>query len=168
MLSHPLVNPSFLKHAAGVHGCLRICSAILLLLGLFIGSSVTHAFGGSSQAELNLSTAEQLAATEDKLRDMLVAIESLYAGDEAFLAALAASQVAWAHYRDGQLRLIFPLGPATPGTVHPFCYALWKSRLTAARIVELQPWRDGVAQGDVCAGSIRINPDLPSLTTTSP
>lgn len=113
----------------------------------------------ASQVEENENAAQELKATEEKLAAVLQQVRETYKGDTKFLRALEKSQVAWANYRDAQLNLVFPnrderLGY---GTVFPMCWSVWKAKLITSRIDELKQWIHGIAEGDVCGGSIRVH-----------
>jgi uncharacterized protein YecT (DUF1311 family) len=128
-----------------------------LYLGLHLGAiSVSSA---QTQFELNDQMGRDLQDAETAMAATLTSIQRLYAEDAQFLHCLAESQRAWEVYRDRQLAMIFPYKDDPKegyGTVFPMCWAIWKARLTMQRITELKQWVDGIEEGDVCLGSIRV------------
>lgn len=130
---------------------------LALYLGLHFGAiSVASA---QCQAELNEQMGRDLQDAEAVMAATLASIQRLYAEDAQFLHCLAESQRAWEVYRDRQLAMIFPYKDdpnVSYGTVFPMCWAIWKARLTMQRITELKLWVDGIKEGDVCRGSIRV------------
>jgi len=83
-----------------------------------------------------------------------------YADDPAFVKKLKAAQRAWLAFRDAELAALYPRAqePGYYGSIYPACFATAKADLTKRRTEDLRRWLDGVAEGDVCAGSVRTSP----------
>ena len=45
------------------------------------------------------------------------------------------------------------------GSVYPMCASNLKTSLTLLRIIYLKQWLEGVAEGNVCAGSLGLSSD---------
>lgn len=80
-------------------------------------------------------------------------IRSEYAGDALFLKKLEAAQRAWIGFRDAA---VLSLHPVRDGSVATLCECTERERLTRARTRELQRWIEGIEEGDVCRGTIRM------------
>ena len=112
-----------------------------------------------TQGEMNAETAGEFQAADKQLNFIYQEILSNYADDEAFIASLKEAQRCWIAFRDAQLKMKYPdREPGYYGSVLPSCEAMYLTELTQERIKTLQVWIDGVQEGDVCAGTVRIKP----------
>ncbi len=110
---------------------------------------------GTHQADLNACAKAQLNHSNKQLLQIYQEIIKNYRHNPLLLNRLKESQKAWSHYRDAQLRLLYPQ-PSDYATVFPLCSAQYLTKLTQERITVLKQWLLGKPEGDVCAGSIRI------------
>jgi uncharacterized protein YecT (DUF1311 family) len=127
----------------------------LILLSLVCLGSIR----AESQADLNIDSFKSFKLSESRLQETIRTIRTLYKADPRLLRCLEASQQAWLVYRDKQMAMIFPLlneDPNAYGTMFSLCWSTWMTKLTNQRTAELQVWIDGIEEGEVCAGSIRI------------
>jgi uncharacterized protein YecT (DUF1311 family) len=108
-----------------------------------------------TQSDLNNSAGKDSANAERELNATYQGILKKYADDPAFIGRLRTAQRAWLKFRDAQLQMRFPPSNQA-GSVAPMCYASYKAELTQARTRELKVWLDGIEEGDVCAGSVKI------------
>jgi uncharacterized protein YecT (DUF1311 family) len=112
-----------------------------------------------TQGEMNAETAAEFNAADKQLNSIYQEILSGYADDEAFIASLKEAQRCWIAFRDAQLKMKYPdREPGYYGSILPSCEAMYLTELTQERIKTLQVWIDGVQEGDVCAGTVRIKP----------
>ena len=111
-----------------------------------------------TQGEMNAETAAEFNAADKQLNSVYQAILSDYADDEVFIASLKEAQRCWIAFRDAQLKMKYPdREPGHYGSVLPSCEAMYLTELTNDRIKALQVWIDGVAEGNVCAGTVKVN-----------
>ena len=136
------------------------------ILRLSILSLILTAFvspcRAQTQAEMNAGAMTELQAAQVKLDGVIGEIRKNYRDDSTFLKQLEATQKAWEAFRDSQIRLRYPVGKGENareiyGSVYPVCEARAKIVLVNARSKQLQPWLDGMEEGDVCAGSIKTH-----------
>jgi uncharacterized protein YecT (DUF1311 family) len=112
-----------------------------------------------TQGEMNAETAGEFQAADKQLNSIYQEILSNDADDEAFIASLKEAQRCWIAFRDAQLKMKYPdREPGYYGSILPSCEAMYLAELTQERIKTLQVWIDGVQEGDVCAGTVRIKP----------
>jgi uncharacterized protein YecT (DUF1311 family) len=112
-----------------------------------------------TQGEMNAETAGEFQAADKQLNSIYQEILSNYADDEAFIASLKEAQRCWIAFRDAQLKMKYPdREPGYYGSILPSCQAMYLTELTQDRTKTLQVWIDGVQEGDVCAGTVRIKP----------
>ena len=113
-----------------------------------------------TQMQLNEDACDAYKTADQELNSLYQQVLKLYASDAAFLKAFRASQQAWLTYRDAQLEARFPTRPGeekrvTYGSVYPTCRCTILAELTVARNQQLRVWVEGIAEGDVCSGSVR-------------
>ena len=113
-----------------------------------------------TQTQLNEDACGAYKTADQELNSLYQQVLKLYAPDAAFLKAFRASQQAWLTYRDAQLEARFPTRPGeakrvTYGSVYPTCSCTILAELTTARNQQLRVWVEGIAEGDVCSGSVR-------------
>jgi uncharacterized protein YecT (DUF1311 family) len=112
-----------------------------------------------TQGEMNTQTAGEFEAADRQLNSIYQKILAEYAADEPFLASLKEAQRCWIAFRDAQLKMKYPdREPDHYGSIQPVCEAMYLTELTNDRIKALQAWIDGVEEGNVCAGTVRIKP----------
>jgi uncharacterized protein YecT (DUF1311 family) len=143
-------------HYSPLNNSVRV---LLLILSILLCLDVGNATSDQTQFELNDQMGRDLQDTEAELTATLATIRRQYAEEAQFLLCLAESQLAWEVYRERQLAMIFPYKDDTKegyGTVFPMCWAIWRARLTKQRITELKLWVDGIEEGEICRGSIRV------------
>jgi uncharacterized protein YecT (DUF1311 family) len=80
-----------------------------------------------------------------------------YKADLTFIKKLKNAQRAWLVYRDAELAALYPdTAQGAYGSVNPMCRCNELQRLTEARTEELRRWITRTIEGDVCAGSVRL------------
>ena len=81
-----------------------------------------------------------------------------YAKDTEFIAKLKVAQKARTAFRDAQVEALFPKAnkQVEYGTVYPMCHCIELQSLTEERTKQLKMWVDGIPEGDVCSGSVKV------------
>ena len=131
---------------------------LLVLFALLFAPSLLPA---QTQGDLNAAAGTELAKAEAELESVLREIHDLYADEPRFLEKLDAAQEAWATFRDAELEALFPPtehGEARDayGSVFPMCWATHEANLIRERSRHLRTWIEGIEEGDVCRGSVRM------------
>lgn len=130
-----------------------ILSAIALIL---LVAQWTEA-SAQTQGEMNQDAASEFKAADRELNAIYQQILEDYADDEVFVANLKEAQRCWVVFRDAQLKMKFPdREPGYYGSVLPMCEAMYLTELTQDRIKALKVWIDGVEEGNVCAGTVKM------------
>ena len=112
-----------------------------------------------TQGEMNAETAGEFQAADKQLNSIYQKILEEYADDDAFIASLKEAQRCWIAFRDAQVKMKYPArAPGYYGSILPSCQAMYLTELIQDRTKTLQVWIDGVQEGDVCAGTVRIKP----------
>src|SRR4030095_2568732 len=78
-----------------------------------------------------------------------------YSADTQFIKNLKASERIWIQFRDAELNMMYPEDQVY-GSVLPMCRAMYLEALTRSRIDTLKLWLEGIEEGDVCSGSVRM------------
>jgi uncharacterized protein YecT (DUF1311 family) len=115
---------------------------------------------GMSFLLLGAGPGDDYTRADQKLNAVYREVLRSYADDPTFVKRLKAAQRAWLAFRDAELAALYPRAqePGYYGSIYPACFATAKADLTKRRAEELRRWLDGVAEGDVCAGSVRTKP----------
>lgn len=114
-------------------------------------------------AQTQVATEEEACArfhaADEELNSVYNQILHQYAADTLFIERLRDAQRAWMRFRDADLGSYFPdADRSVYGSSFPMCYCLAAAELTKFRTTELRRWVNGVAEGDVCAGSVKAVP----------
>ncbi len=111
-----------------------------------------------NQGETNRCASQDVGAADAELNAVYQRLQSLYAGEPEFLEKLKLAQRAWIAFRDAELEARFPAKDkaVSYGSMFPTCAGSVLAELTRKRIAQLTVWIDGVPEGDVCGGSIRL------------
>ncbi|MEC7526858.1 MAG: lysozyme inhibitor LprI family protein [Bacteroidota bacterium] len=121
---------------------------------------VFFSFKGISQtqAEMNAELQESYNSSDEELNAVYQAIIREYKNDTIFLKALRFSQRNWIKFRASELKMKYPERKIRGyyGSVYPMCEASYLDELTKSRIKTLKVWLDGIEEGDVCSGSVKI------------
>ncbi|WP_347158861.1 lysozyme inhibitor LprI family protein [Pontibacter chitinilyticus] len=127
-----------------------------VLITLVFTFCMTYVFG-QTQAEMNREAYATYQKTDKELNQVYGKILKAYAADTTFIHNLKASQQLWIRFRDAELKTLYPdREPGFYGSLHPVCRASYLAQLTQERIYTLQKWLTGAAEGDACAGSVRV------------
>ena len=112
-----------------------------------------------SQSAMNSCAYEDFTKADEELNRVYKAIRTEYSAETLFLEQLQRAQRAWIAFRDAELAARFPQQDDTRlhyGSVYPICHNAVLTRLTMARTKQLQVWLDGIEEGDVCMGSVKV------------
>lgn len=111
-----------------------------------------------TQSEMNREACDENKKVDAELNKLYQQVVREYKADALFVQKMRNAQRAWVMYRDAYLESLYPSG--TPhsayGSVYPMCRCSVLADLTKRRVEELRRWVDGVEEGDVCSGSVKI------------
>ncbi len=125
---------------------------LFILLAVFVSFCMAQ-----TQSELNDNAKNKYEFADNELKKVYVDILKEYKADAAFIKNLKKSQTLWAQFRNAEMKLKYPEHtPGYYGSVQPMCWWVYKEELTRQRIKVLKIWLDGVEEGDVCHGSVKI------------
>lgn len=126
---------------------------LILLFSLIISAEGIS----QSQSELSRTSMQSLQKADKDLNSIYQKILTNYKSDAPFIKNLKAAQKVWIQFRDAEVKMKYPdRGPGYYGSSLPMCKADYQAALTLDRINTLKQWIDGVEEGDVCAGSVKV------------
>jgi uncharacterized protein YecT (DUF1311 family) len=101
---------------------------------------------------------KDLAVADGEMTKLYSQIMKEYAHDKEFVEKLKTAQRAWIRFRDAHLEALYPAKDKQSeyGSSYSSCYAMGILHLTRERIDHLMQWKEGVNEGNVCAGSIKF------------
>lgn len=147
---------------------MRFNYGLKIIVSFIILTAIAVIYNQSSaQIEIDsYKTAQsEFEKADRKMNDIYKQIIQEYHNDKIFLKKLKAAQVVWLKFRDAHIDSLFPAEDkrAVYGSTYKMCYYFKLKKITDDRIIQLQEWLDGLEEGDVCAGSIKITPMDESL-----
>ena len=131
--------------------------SFLPIIALIVFGAPWNEASAQTQGEMNQDAAGEFKAADKELNAIYQQILEDYADDDVFLANLKEAQRCWITFRDAQLKMKFPdREPGYYGSILPLCKMMYLTELTQDRIKALQVWIDGVQEGDMCSGTVRV------------
>ena len=117
-----------------------------------------------TQAEMNQEAYDLFNEAEKELNDVYNKILIEYKSDSIFLESLKKSQRIWIKFRDSELEMKYP-NYKTPyyGSSHPMCRAFYLKELTEERTEKLKVWINGIEEGVMCSGSVKLKSELDQM-----
>ncbi len=106
--------------------------------------------------QMNEAACAEYKQVDRDMNRIYLKIVSDYRKDRAFMYAIKKAQLAWLRYRDAHVESIFPGDASQYGSVSSMCRCASLAEITRERTQNLNRWLEGVEEGDVCAGSVRI------------
>jgi len=132
--------------------------AVLLMIAFIVlaGTSISLT---QTESRLSQQSCDQLDKADAKMNEAYARILREYANDQEFIAKIKAAQQAWLAFRDAEMEALYPKADklAAYGTVYPMCHCLELQSLTEDRTKQLRRWLDGIREGEVCAGSLKVS-----------
>ena len=127
----------------------------LLISILLILFASAYSFA-QTQAELNRDACATYKNADAEMNRTYKQVLDKYQLDNVFIEKLKTAQRAWIKFRDADLESLYPNTPSAYGSINPMCRCIALAELTTERTKSLKRWIDGVEEGDVCAGSMKI------------
>ena len=110
-----------------------------------------------SQMELNAAACGAGKQADAELNAVYTTVLRKNAGDKRFIDKLKAAQRAWVAFRDAEMAARYPAEDKSEyGSIFNLCWCNALAELTKRRTAELLLWRDGIPEGDACAGSYPV------------
>lgn len=140
---------------------MRAYQFVIFFLGIFITTPIM----GQARFNLNNEASSEFQAADVEMNQVYKEILLLYKDNAQFITNLRSAQRAWLKFRDAELEAHYPATSHENrrhlyGSFFPMCFANSKAVLTRSRTEQLRVWIKGVEEGEVCAGSVKLDRDL--------
>lgn len=114
---------------------------------------------GQTQSEINEDSRVEYRKLKSEMDKTYQDILLVYKDDLKFVKNFKKAQNIWILHRDADLELRFPKKDKKLeyGSIYSDCISKALIELTKERIVKLKVWLQGVDEGNVCSGSVKIN-----------
>jgi uncharacterized protein YecT (DUF1311 family) len=110
-----------------------------------------------TQMDLTACAGQSASQADAKLNQVYNAILKEYKADTAFVNNLKESERIWGQLRNAEMKVKYPdREVGWYGSAQPMCYYLYLAKLTDERTKYLQQWLDGIKEGDICIGSVKL------------
>jgi uncharacterized protein YecT (DUF1311 family) len=126
-----------------------------ILLVSILGVMFISLFG-QTQDDMNIKANSEFEKTDKELNQIYQKLLQDYKTDTVFIKSMKDAQRQWIKFRDAQVKMKYPPYKEARESVLPMCQVYYLKELTDDRIKELKQWIDGVEEGDVCSGSIKV------------
>ena len=135
---------------------LLICVCVGLVVLSFAGVQASSSENSQTQLQMNEASCAEYKQADKEMNRVYLKIVSDYRRDPVFIKALKKAQLAWLRYRDAHVDSIFPGAASQYGSVSTMCRCGSLSEITKERTQTLNRWLEGIDEGDVCAGSVKV------------
>lgn len=106
---------------------------------------------------MHIEANEEYSKANNKLNEVYKNLLLEYKSDSEFIEKLQRSQRIWIQLRDAELEMKYPAEDKQfYGSVYPVCALSYLTELTKKRAEHLKNWIEGVKEGEVCSGSVKI------------
>lgn len=119
-------------------------------------SGVVKEKNAQTQMQLNKETCDEYKKADVEMNGAYQTILREYRGEPSFVAALRKAQLSWIRYRDAHVESIYPGDASQYGSINPMCRCTHLATITRERTKILNQWVEGIEDGNVCAGSVKI------------
>jgi hypothetical protein len=131
--------------------------SFLPIIALIVFGALWTEASAQTQGEMNQDAAGEFKAADKELNAIYKQILEDYADDDVFLANLKEAQRCWIDFRDAQLKMKYPdREPGYYGSIQPVCEMTYLTELTQDRIKTLNVWIEGVEEGNLCGGTVKV------------
>jgi uncharacterized protein YecT (DUF1311 family) len=131
--------------------------SFLPIIALIVFGAPWTEASAQTQGEMNQDAAGEFKAADIELNAIYQQILEDYADDDVFLANLKKAQRCWIDFRDAQLKMKYPdREPGYYGSIQPVCEMTYLTELTQDRIKTLNVWIEGVEEGNLCGGTVKV------------
>lgn len=127
----------------------------LLCLLIFAFCQITF---GQTQSEMNQEAFAHYKEKDAELNLVYNKILKEYGNEKDFIINLKKTQNLWIQFRDAELAMRFPKEDKLLhyGSVYPMCKSYILAEMTEQRTNKLKVWLDGIEEGEVCLGTIKM------------
>ena len=113
---------------------------------------------GQSQSEMNQEAFAHYKEKDAELNLVYSKILKEYGNEKDFIIHLKKAQNIWIQFRDAEMAMRFPKADKGLhyGSVYPMCRSYILAEMTEQRTNKLKVWLEGIEEGEVCLGTIKM------------
>lgn len=113
-----------------------------------------------TQLEMNNDANKEYIRSEIELNKVYKKVIEVYQSDTNFILKLKISQKLWLSLRNAEIEMKYPAQDKrlNYGSVNPMCISYQLQYITDNRTEQLRTWLIGSEEGDMCLGSVKMNP----------
>lgn len=113
---------------------------------------------GQSQSEMNQEAFAHYKEKDAELNLVYSKILKEYGNQKDFIINLKKAQNIWIQFRDAEMAMRFPKEDKGLhyGSVYPMCRSYILAEMTEQRTNKLKVWLEGIQEGEVCLGTIKM------------
>ena len=113
---------------------------------------------GQSQSEMNQEAFAHYKEKDAELNLVYSKILKEYGNEKDFIIHLKKAQNIWIQFRDAEMAMRFPKEDKGLhyGSVYPMCRSYILAEMTEQRTNKLKVWLEGIEEGEVCLGTIKM------------
>jgi uncharacterized protein YecT (DUF1311 family) len=113
---------------------------------------------GQTQSEMNQEAFSHYKEKDAELNLVYSKILKEYGNQKDFIIHLKKAQNIWIQFRDAEMAMRFPKEDKLLhyGSVYPMCRSYILAEMTEQRTNKLKIWLDGIEEGEVCLGTIKM------------
>ncbi len=142
-------------YAAVVVRCdMKNLKQLLLSIVILIATTAAGA-RAQTQGALTANAGATYQKADKELNRVYQKILKEYASQPLFIKKFKAAQRLWVQLRDAELAARYPQS-GSYGSAGPMCENIYLEDLTKQRTKFLRQWLDGIPEGDVCNGSVKV------------
>ncbi|GEM_PF-454824 len=121
-----------------------------------------------SQHEMHVEANGLYKQTDEELNLVYQKILFEYQADSIFIDRLKKAQKIWIEFRDAELEMKYPAENKQLGygSSYPVCALNYLNELAKKRIQHLRIWIEGIEEGDMCIGSVKLKSELDQMRYT--
>ena len=113
---------------------------------------------GQTQSEMNQEAFAHYKEKDAEFNLVYSKILKEYSNEKDFIINLKKAQNLWIQFRDAELAMRFPKEDKLLhyGSVYTMCRSYILAEMTEERTNKLKVWLDGIEEGEVCLGTIKM------------
>jgi uncharacterized protein YecT (DUF1311 family) len=147
-----LIENIFRSHTAFI-SCKAAIMGLSVALSVILIDNNSY---GQTQQMMNAKANSSYINANNELNSAYQKILKEYSSQTQFIKNIKVAQRLWVKLRDADLEARYPK-TGKYGSAESMCRASYLESLTRERIKMLKVWIDGIPEGDVCNGSVKIS-----------
>lgn len=131
---------------------------LIVAAAIWLSPASSAVVPAQTQAAMNAAACDAYTKADADMNAIYGRIMRERKSDPPLIRKMRIAQRAWVAYRDAHLASLYPAADPQReyGSTYAACRCTTLAEATKKRTEELRRWAEGAAEGDVCAGSIKM------------